>query len=172
MNRLPLSLGRSLRLGAIVAVTALAVSASGGGAQTPTADEAHPAHIHAGTCAALGDVVAPLTDVTDPSAAGGEHVGATTAHAVKNSRSDIDMPFADIVAGQYAINVHLSSEEIGTYIACGDIGGVLVEDEGRTHLVIGLGELNDSGHTGVAWLGTDGEKTDVVITLIEPDEMS
>ncbi len=172
MNRVPLSLGRSLRLGAIVAFAALAVNASGGVAQTPVADESHPAHIHAGTCATLGDVVLPLTDVADPAAAGAEWVGAETAHTVKLSRTDVAMPLEEIVAGEYAVNVHLSSEEIGTYIACGDIGGHLLEDEGRMHLIIGLGELNDSGHTGSVWFGSDGEQTEVVITPIEPDEMA
>ena len=41
----------------------------------------------------------------------------------------------------------------------------------RTHLFIGLGELNDSGHTGTAWLRRDGGQTEVVVNLIEPDEM-
>ena len=39
------------------------------------------------------------------------------------------------------------------------------------HLIIGLGELNDSGHVGTAWLGSDGDQTQVVINLVEPDEM-
>ena len=78
----------------------------------------------------------------------------------------------EIVAGEYAVNVHLSSDEIGTDIACDDIGGHLLTDDGRTHLIIGLAELNDSGHTGIAWFGTDGENTEVVITLIEPDSMA
>jgi hypothetical protein len=66
----------------------------------------------------------------------------------------------------------LSADEIGVYIACGDIGGELVtDDDGERHLVIGLGELNDSGHSGIAWLGDDGDQTEVVISLIEPDEL-
>jgi hypothetical protein len=47
----------------------------------------------------------------------------------------------------------------------------VTDEDGRTHLIIGLGELNDSGHTGIVWLGDDGEETEVVISLIEPDEM-
>src|SRR5215212_7078241 len=106
MNRLPLSLGRSLRLGAIVALAALAVHLpSSSHAQTPTADGPHPAHIHAGTCDVLGDVVFPLTDVANPATAGTEHVGATTAHEVKNSLSDIAIPLEELVKGEYAVNV-------------------------------------------------------------------
>ncbi len=39
--------------------------------------EMHPAHIHSGTCAELGDVVTPLTDLSDPSA-GAERTGPAT----------------------------------------------------------------------------------------------
>jgi hypothetical protein len=86
----------------------------------------------------------------------------------------VDMPLQEIIDGGHAINVHESAEAIDVYIACGDIGGVLIPDddeEGRMHLIIGLGELNDSGHTGTVWLGSDGEQTQVVINLVEPDEM-
>ena len=172
-NRIGIELGEGARL----TCTFNVVRADAGGV-TPTpvtpgveADGPHPAHIHAGTCDELGDVVLPLEDVADP-AAEGERVGATTAHAVKTSRATVDAPLDEIIAGGHAINVHLSEDEIGTYIACGDVGGVLeVDDDGRTHLLIGLGELNDSGHTGTAWLGEDGDQTEVVVTLIEPDEM-
>jgi hypothetical protein len=91
---------------------------------------------------------------------------------VKNSIAVVEMPLQEIIDGGHAINVHLSAEEIDVYIACGDIGGSVTTDEdGRMHLFIGLGELNDSGHTGVAWLGADGEHTEVSVSLIEPDEM-
>ncbi len=66
----------------------------------------HPAHIHSGTCAQLGDVVYPLTDVD----ASGESVTV------------VDVSLADLqTTGPYAINIHLSADEIGTYVACGDI---------------------------------------------------
>jgi len=38
------------------------------------ADAPHPAHIHSGTCDNLGDIVAPLSDVTELTA--GEVFGA------------------------------------------------------------------------------------------------
>ena len=169
---LPVAVGQSLRLGAVLAVAALVTLAPVSGAQegTPTMDAAaHPAHIHTGTCDELGDVVAPLTDVTTPS---GEASGPATAHPVRTSRTVVDLPLQAIIDGGHAINVHESAEEIDVYIACGDIGGVLeVDEDGRTHLIIGRGELNDSGHTGIAWLGEDGDQTEVVVTLIEPDAM-
>jgi len=183
MTPLSFNFGRSSRVGAVIALAALTLLVPGVLAQTPegeatpadgaqVADGPHPAHIHTGTCDSLGDVVLPLTDVEDPTA-GEERVGPASAHPVKTSRTTVDMPLEEIVEGGHAVNVHLSADEIGTYIACGDIGGAYVTDEdGRTHLLIGLGELNDSGHAGVVWLGEDGDQTEVAITLIEPEEMS
>jgi plastocyanin len=157
---------RSHRFAALAALSALAFLAPALAAQ----DEApHPAHIHAGTCAELGDVVFPLTDVAS---AEGESSGPDSAHPVKISETEIEAPLQDIIDGGHAINVHLSADEIGTYIACGDIGGVVQDNaDGRTSLIIGLGELNDSGHTGVAWLGADGDVTEVAVMLMEPESM-
>ena len=177
MHHVPRALGRSSRAAALIAVAALALFVPAGLAQTPvseadTAEEAHPAHIHTGTCDTLGDVVAPLADVVDLAASGGEVVGPASALEVKTSQITVDMPLREIIEGGHAINVHESAEAIDVYIACGDVGGVLVTDEGgREQLVIGLGELNDSGHTGTAWLGAAGDQTEVRVTLVEPDEM-
>lgn len=162
----PLS-SRSLRLGSVAALTALTLLTPGLAAQDDKAD-AHPAHIHSGTCANLGDVVLPLPDVTsigDES----KRTGATTAIPVESSDSVVDMPLQEIIDGGHAINVHLSADKIDTYIACGDIGGVVSTDEGedQPELIIGLGELNDSGYSGIAWLGADGDKTRVSVRLSE-----
>ena len=137
------------------------------------ANEAHPAHIHSGTCDQLGDVVYPLADVAAPT---GEEMGAAGGHAVKVSEvNHVDVPLQEILDGGHAINVHLSAEEIGTYIACGNIGGIVHERENGEgmEITIALAELNDSGHVGIAWLGDDGEVgTNVSVSLIEPEEMS
>lgn len=167
--------GRSLGVGAVIAVAALSLLVPASGAQTPVAemgDGPHPAHIHTGTCDSLGDVVIPLTDVAAV-AADAERSGAESAHAIKVSETIVDVPLQEIIDGGHAINVHESADAIDVYIACGDIGGAVMTDEGgRTELVIGLGELNDSGHSGVAWLGADGDQTEVAIILIEPEEMN
>jgi plastocyanin len=164
---------RSTHVAAITALAALSLLVPTGSAQTPVAETAgatHPVHIHAGTCAELGEVVFPLVDLAAPA---GEHTGPDSAVPVTLSENIVDAPLQEIIDGGHAINVHLSAEEIGTYIACGDIGGVVTTDEGgRTSLVIGLGELNDSGHHGVAWLGDAGEQTEVSVILIEPEEMA
>jgi plastocyanin len=169
VNKPLLRPGRAIRFAAMAALTALVFLAPAMAAQDD--DAPHPAHIHAGTCAELGDVVYPLTDVA---VAEGESSGPESALPVKVSETVVDAPLQEIIDGGHAINVHLSADEIGTYIACGDIGGVINtgENESEQELVLGLGELNDSGHTGVAWLGADGDQTRVAIMLLEPSEMA
>ncbi len=162
---------RSLRLAAVSAFAALVMTAPTTLAQTPMAEGmgSHPAHIHAGSCPEPGDVVLPLENLTDISSSG-EVVGAADAVMVVTSQTIVDAPLADILAAPHAINVHLSDEDMGTYIACGNIGGVLTpnEEEGNG-MVVGLTEQNNSGWAGVAWLGEMGDQTEVVVTLIQLD---
>jgi hypothetical protein len=121
-----------------------------------------PAHIHTGDCTNLGEVVVPLTDlvpaVSDPV---GQSDLATTA---ESSYTNVPLPLADILAAPHAINIHLSADQIGTYIACGEIGGA-VDASGA--VIIGLRELNSSGFTGIAFLqpGIDGLSTDVSVFI-------
>ncbi len=175
MHPVSRTFGRSSRVAAVIVFAALMLVVPAGRAQTPvadTAEEAHPAHIHSGTCDELGDVVYPLADVVTQT---GEEMGATGGHPVKVSEvNHVDAPLQEIIDGGHAINVHLSAEEIDTYIACGNIGGVVHERENGegAELIVALAELNDSGHVGIAWLGDDGEGgTNVVVSLIEPEEM-
>lgn len=77
-------------------VVSLAVDGATGG---------HPVHIHAGTCKNLGDVVQPLTDIDENG----------------KSKTTVPMSLDDLVSGEFAINAHLSAEEIQTYVACGNI---------------------------------------------------
>jgi plastocyanin len=164
------AVGRSLRVVSIVGLTALTMLAPVSAAQE-SADAPHPAHIHTGTCAQLGDIAAPLKDVAAPE---GERSGSTTAFPLETSETIIDLPLQELLDGNHAVNVHKSADDIGTYIACGDIGGVVNTDEGgRTELVVALGELNDSGYYGVASIGSDegSNQTEVSVTLIEPGTM-
>jgi plastocyanin len=125
---------------------------------------AHPAHIHSGTCATLGDVVYPLSDVGGPmmdasgTAVAGMAMGATDAIAVDVSVTTVQADLNTIVSGGHAINVHESAENIGNYIACGNIGGTMMGSD----LAIGLGELNGSGYSGVATLHDNGDGTTTV----------
>jgi hypothetical protein len=120
-----------------------------------------PAHIHTGTCKDIGEVVAPLTDLTG--ATGGNRVGqARRAIPAESSFTNVPMTLDAILGADHVVNVHLSAEEIGTYIACGEVGGMLTP-EGA--VIIGLRELNNSGFTGIAYLapGADGTSTDVSV---------
>jgi hypothetical protein len=125
---------------------------------------ARPAHIHTGTCDEVGEVVAPLTDLTG---AAGDRVGqARRAIPAESSFTSVPLTLDAILGADHVVNVHLSAEEIETYIACGEIGGSL-SPEGA--VIIGLREMNDSGFTGIAYLapGADGASTDVS-TFVAP----
>lgn len=149
---------------------------------TPSAGShpSHPAHIHSGTCTELGDVVFPLADLAAPGAMGtpeatpadmgmaGHDMGTPmagedmTEGTAETSVTDVDASLDDILAAEHAINVHESADNIGNYIACGDITGEPEDGE----LTIELEELNDSGHSGEAVLVDNGDgTTTVTVTL-------
>src|SRR5215212_6190143 len=152
---------RWMALVAPSAVLMVVVSISAPLVRGQEADAPHPAHIHAGTCDDLGDIVAPLTDVTELTA--GEVFGAPTAVLVKESETDVALPLGDILSAPHAINIHESTDAIQNYIACGDIGGRVIDGD----LTIGLRELNGSGHHGVAVLEGGDNGTDVKVYLTE-----
>src|ERR1700722_478545 len=76
------------------------LSLTGGGS------DPQPAHIHPGTCAKLNPAPKyPLTNV----------VGGKSVTVLKG------MKLSDLETGAFAINVHKSTSDIGTYVSCGDI---------------------------------------------------
>jgi hypothetical protein len=155
-------LGTAFALFAIVASTIPSAIAQDA---TPVAQPvalARPAHIHSGNCVELGVVILPLNDLTGPI---GEGVGqADEAIPAESSFTNVPMTLDAILGSDHAINVHLSAEQIGTYIACGELGGAV--DAGGA-LVVGLREESDSGFTGIAFLtpGADGASTDVSVFI-------
>ncbi len=175
----------------LLASLAVAAALVGNVGRASAQDEmaSHPAHIHTGTCDELGDVVFPLTNVSmmgmmegmmegtpeadDAAMEMGETMGAETAVMVETSATMVEAAMEDIVEGGHAINVHQSEENIEEYIACGDIGGMLMgpmEMGDRTMgemLVIGLRELNGSGYAGVATLEEMDEETLVTVYLAQ-----
>jgi len=129
---------------------------------------AHPAHIHVGTCAELDPNPAfPLNSVSLPVGENNEVVtnndlqGALTNQPVETSESEAAVKFEDLLTTSYAINIHESAQNIQNYIACGDIGGFVVEGK----LSMSLLPQNDSGRTGIAILEEDGDNTKVTILL-------
>ena len=171
MKRSRLIFRRSIHVAGVAALAALTLLVPAGSAQTPVAEVAgatHPVHIHSGTCAELGDVVFPLVDLAGPA---GDATGPDSAVPVTLSENIVDIPLQEMIDGGHAINVHLSNEEIDSYIACGDVGGVITTDAGgRQEMMIGLAEQNDSGYSGTVWLGpsADGAQTEVSVILLEP----
>jgi hypothetical protein len=64
-----------------------------------------PAHIHEGTCDDLNPAPAyGLTNVEDGS-----------------SETTVDAPLDELIDGDYAINLHMSADDLETYTSCGDI---------------------------------------------------
>ena len=150
----------------LVAASLFVVGGLGGAAQdaTPAATgHDHPVHIHLGSCDTLDpNPTFMLTDITAPTEAATESSGPV-AIPVEESVTTVDATLDDLRTGGYAINAHESVENIGTYIACGNLTSAATGDT----LAVGLGELNDSGHTGIALLTANGDQTDVHIYLAE-----
>ena len=154
--------GTALTLLAIVAMTIPNAFAQDATPVAQAVAPARPAHIHSGDCVELGDVVVPLTDLTAPT---GEGTGqADKAVPAESSFTNVPMALDAILGADHAINVHLSAERIDTFIACGELGGVI---DVTGALVVGLREESDSGYTGIAFLSpaADGASTDVSVFI-------
>jgi hypothetical protein len=184
---------RSIGLGTGVGLLALTLGAPRGLAQDATPVPGmmgdggipHPAHIHTGNCATLDpNPLFPLADVVIPAAGvdggmmadatpmaspmaspipGPMGTGSPSAMPAGQSTTVIEVALSDILAAEHAINVHLSSEEIATYIACGAIGGT---PDANGNLFVGLAEQNDSGYSGIAWLHDNGDGTTTVTVFL------
>jgi len=148
-----------------VGATAIAQEAT----QTPTVVTTHPSHVHSGTCADLDpnpayplDNVGPRTDDDGNPPKPEDIKGSLTANPVETAETKIDVKLDDLLSEAYAVNVHASDQDMSTYIACGDIGGPVLDDK----LYIGLQEQNGSGYSGVAILEKDGDSTKVTVYLV------
>jgi hypothetical protein len=143
-------------------------------AQDEDAAVGFPNHIHGGTCDDLDpNPVAPLNDATpwindSDDETDNAAQGVLTAGHVFRGETDVEISLEDILAATHSINVHESAENIQNYIACGEIGGVVVDDDGDDTLVVALRPLNDSGYFGLAFLTADGDNTNVKVWLAEP----
>lgn len=135
---------------------------------------AHPANILAGTCDDLDQVaVAELSYVSvlvnEGDDAENTPQGVLSAGQVLLSSTEgVELPLEDILGSAHSIVVSLSDTEIDTYIACGEIGGIVVDGD----LYVGLRDVNGSGYSGVAQLQEDGDNTNINIFLTEPTDES
>ena len=162
MTRMRRGMTLGLPIFLLVALATFSVSASAPQAWAQGDDDApHPAHIHTGSCDDLGDIVVPLTDVAEATA--GESFGSDQAVPVEVSDTEVEVSLSDILAAPHAINIHQSAEAIQIYIACGDIGGRVIDGD----LLVGLQEIDGSGYNGVALLETDDDGTDVTLYLAD-----
>lgn len=80
-----------------------------------TAGGTHPAHIHASSAAEGGTIVLDLTDVD-----GGSGVSETAVNAWKDGTT---LTYDDLLTFDGHVNVHMSTTDMATLIAQGDIGG-------------------------------------------------
>jgi hypothetical protein len=72
--------------------------------------EAQPAHIHKGSCAKLDPKpLYPLSNVVN---------GMST--------TTVKEPISKLTGGGLAVNVHKSTADIATYVACADLGGSMM----------------------------------------------
>jgi hypothetical protein len=158
---------------ALTAGVALAVAGLPGLAQeaTPPAEqELHPAAIHEGTCTQptgepafdFGDV-GPFTD-DEGNALGAQDVEGTleAPPMLTSTETEVDVALDDLLAQPYSVIVHQSEQSFGTYLACGELGGFVQDDQ----LVIGLRPLNNSGFAGTATLQRADDMTTGNIYLL------
>ena len=145
------------------AVLMIAVSCSARGALAQESEASHPADIRGGSCASLGEVVAPLNALAIPA---GDPQGQAGANPVSQSITEVPLPLTDILAASHAIAAFASPEEVGTPIACGEIGGALGEDGS---LAIGLQAMNGAKMSGVSYFtpSEGGESTIVTVLLVD-----
>lgn len=149
---------RFLSRAALAALTLLSVTT--GAAMAQDASPPRPSHIHVGDCDELGEVIKPLNSLTVPT---GAVLGNSDAVVAEAAFTTIDIPLDDLVATDHALKVHLSAEQIQTYLVCGDIGGALDADGA---LIVGLKELDDSGYTGIAYLVPGAGNTTRISVMI------
>lgn len=147
------------------AVIALSLSASTGSALGHS-DHGHPARIHEGSCENVGRVAYRLNGVggsvnldNAPIAAPAE-VNPDQAYEVMLSNTVIDGSLDDLLAGDYAVTIYESDDEMQS-ISCGNLGGVM---NGET-FIMGLGEAGQSGYLGFATFTSTGDQTEVELIL-------
>ncbi|MCH7593777.1 MAG: hypothetical protein IIB27_04640 [Chloroflexi bacterium] len=106
------------------------------------ADVPQPIHIHAGSCDTLGDVAFALSNVVN-------------GRSVTNVKASL----AEITTGGFTINGHKSGDEIGVYIACGDV------PRGDKASTFTLGSIDGSAQDGSVTFIDLGGETAVIISV-------
>ena len=100
----------------------------------------HPMHFHAGDCGGGGGIEVPLTSID----------GATGL-----SLTLVDMPYDEVAASDYYLNVHQSPDAMGTIVACGDVGAGVRPIRQQATEADG-GDMGDNREGGVGDAEGDG----------------
>ncbi len=141
----------------------LAQDAGQQGSPVPTpAVPNHPVALHQGTCQQptpepafdLGST-APFSNEQGTVVPQTELRGTLTAPPLLLSRGNPEVRLDDLLnpAQPYVVIVHESPQTFQTYLACGEVGGAVVDNR----LVIGIRPLNNSGYAGTATFEADGD---------------
>jgi hypothetical protein len=158
-----LCVGRALAVTLVAGATLLGAS---GERVLAHEGHGHPARIHEGSCEALGPVsfrlngVGAEVDLDNAPVATPTTVNPDTAYQVMLSETTIDGALDDLLAGEHAVMIYESDETMES-IACGNLGGAMLDDA----LITGLAESGIPGHLGFATFTPDGDQTVVSIIL-------
>ncbi len=121
-----------------------------------TAGNSHPAHIHANTAAETGDIIIDLSAVD-----GGTGMSETI---VTKKKDGTTITYAQLLALDGYVNVHLSSSELATLVAQGDIGANEVTSTFTTYT---FSPVNASGISGAAKFYKRANGTTLVVVDLD-----
>jgi plastocyanin len=156
----------------LLVATGMAALSFGKGVQAVKAQEifSHPAHTRAGTCQQPGEIVSTLSPVSSTYDVDGTPmmvpgtVGSPDGIEIEYSSTTLPVALAQILEGQYIVDVNVSAEDQDHSVACGAIGGLML---GTSDLPFGIAPIDSSGHYGTGWLHDNGDgTTTLTVTLI------
>lgn len=155
------------RSSVLLMVCAAALAWSGAvSAQDDNDTVTYSAVIHSGMCDDMGEEVQVLDDST--ALGTGEHVGVEGLATVVLSETDddeIDVSASTLIESPHSIVAYIDDSPV----ACGEIGGLLDDDE---DLWIGLEPLEDSGFFGIVELENidddDDDDLEIDVYLVQP----
>jgi len=162
------SLGVALGL-ALAGATGLSATAGPALVGAAQVDETAPlAALHTGDCRRPNaEAEFPLAVLeAEPEA---EVVGRLTTPPLLNGSGSVEASLADLLdeANPYVLLVHASTEEFGTILACGEVAGVVVDDQ----VTFALRPVGGSTYAGLGALAADeaGGTAGSVVLFAEVD---
>jgi hypothetical protein len=156
----------SARLRGVAAILGTVALLLSGAPVLAHAEHGHPARIHEGPCEELGAVAYRLNgvggsvDLDNAPVATPTAVNPSGAYQIMVSETAVAAPLEIILAGDHAVMVYESDEEMDA-IACGNVGGAMTGDA----LITGLAEAGVPGHLGFAIFTPDGEQTQISLII-------